>query len=69
MQALHELTKGKTLIMIAHRLNTVRNADRIFVIDNGRIVQEGNHETLMKEKDGLYSRFVLSRERADHWQI
>lgn len=69
MQALHELTKGKTLIMIAHRLNTVRNADRIFVIDNGRIVQEGNHETLMKEKDGLYSRFVLSRERADHWRI
>ena len=48
-QAIRNLTKEKTIIMIAHRLKTVRNADRIVVIDKGRIVRQGSHEKLMQE--------------------
>ena len=47
----------KTIIMIAHRLKTVRHADQILVIDHGRIVQQGNHETLLAEP-GIYADFV-----------
>jgi len=49
------LTEGRTTIVIAHRLSTVRNIERIIVIDNGKIVEEGNHEELMK-KDGIYAK-------------
>ena len=55
--ALDSLLEGRTSIVIAHRLSTVQNADRIFVIDAGRVVEEGTHEALMK-KGGLYSRLV-----------
>lgn len=48
-KAIRELTKGKTILMIAHRLSTVRAADQIIVLENGRIVQRGNHEELMRE--------------------
>lgn len=54
--------------MIAHRLKTVRNADQIFVIDRGRIVQRGTHQELM-EKDGIYRRFVDSRNQAIGWKL
>jgi ATP-binding cassette subfamily B protein len=52
-KAMKVLLKNRTSIIIAHRLSTVRNADRIFVVDNGRIIEEGNHRQLMK-KEGLY---------------
>ena len=68
MQAIEELTKKKTVIMIAHRLKTVRNADKIVVIDEGRIVQEGKHEELIKT-DGIYKKFVNTRELAVSWKI
>ena len=54
--AMKVLLKDRTSIVIAHRLSTVRNADRILVIDDGRIVEEGSHEELMKKEDGLYRR-------------
>lgn len=56
-EAISELCKGKTLLVIAHRLNTVRYADRILVVDAGRITQSGTHEELMSQ-DGLYREFV-----------
>ena len=63
MEAVSELTHDKTVIMIAHRLKTVRNADKIFVVDHGEIVQQGTHEELVAV-DGLYRRFVVERKRA-----
>jgi ABC-type multidrug transport system fused ATPase/permease subunit len=51
--ALEHLLAGRTAIVIAHRLSTVRNADRIYVIDEGRLVQEGSHEALIAQ-GGLY---------------
>jgi len=54
-RASEKLTEGRTTIVIAHRLSTVRNIERIIVIDNGKIVEEGNHEELMK-KDGIYAK-------------
>lgn len=68
MAAVQALTKEKTILMIAHRLKTIRNADQIFVIDKGRIVQNGTHDELMKQ-DGIYQRFVDSRIQAIGWKI
>ena len=68
MEAINALTKEKTIIMIAHRLKTVRNADQIVVIDKGRIVQQGTHNQLMKQ-EGIYKRFVDSREKAVSWKL
>ena len=66
--AIEELTKDKTVIMIAHRLKTVRNAEKILVLDHGEIVQEGRHEKLIKEK-GLYADFVETRKEAIGWKL
>ena len=66
--AISELTKSKTVIMIAHRLKTVRNANQILVLDKGRIVQRGTHESLMAE-GGLYADFVNMREKTVGWKI
>ena len=68
MEAIDALTKEKTILMIAHRLKTVRHADQIFVIDRGKIVQQGTHEELMKQ-EGIYQRFVISRKKAIGWKI
>lgn len=68
MDAIEALTKEKTIIMIAHRLKTVRHADQIVVVDKGRIVQRGNHDQLMKE-DGIYKRFVDARKKAVSWKL
>lgn len=67
-QAVAELTREKTVIMIAHRLKTVRNADQIVVLDKGRIVQRGTHDELMLET-GIYADFVGMRERAIGWKL
>lgn len=68
MEAMNELTHDKTVIMIAHRLKTVRNADRIYVVDGGRIVQQGTHDELVAQ-DGLYRRFVVERRQAAGWKV
>lgn len=62
------LVQGKTLIVIAHRLKTVQNADRILVLEHGKIVQQGKHEQLMKQ-EGIYKRFIQSRELAASWKL
>lgn len=65
-QAISELCRGKTLLVIAHRLNTIRNADQILVISDGRITQSGTHEELM-EAGGLYRDFVTVRQQSQGW--
>lgn len=67
-QALSELTVGKTVITIAHRLATIEHADQILVVDNGQIVQKGTHRELITQK-GLYQRFMQIREQAEEWSI
>jgi ATP-binding cassette subfamily B protein len=66
--AIEALTKEKTIIMIAHRLKTVRHADQIFVIDNGHIAQHGSHEELLQH-EGIYRSFVEGRKEAASWKI
>ena len=66
--AFEELSKNKTLIMIAHRLSTVMNADRIFVMDDGKCVESGNHEDLMK-KNGLYRRMFDEYTKSIEWKV
>ena len=68
MQAIHSLTKNKTIIMIAHRLKTVEHADQIIVLNQGRIVEQGKHQELLA-KQGLYSRFIQERRSAASWRI
>ncbi len=67
-EAIENLTKQKTIIMIAHRLKTVRNADQIVVIDKGKIVQQGKHEELVKQ-DGIYRGFITGRKQAVSWKL
>ena len=67
-QAISELTRGKTIITIAHRLATIENADRILVLDDGRVVQQGTHAQLVAE-EGKYRRFVEIRRQAEGWKI
>ena len=66
--ALTELTSGKTIITIAHRLATIENADQILVVEDGRIAEQGTHTELMKQ-DGVYRRFIEIREKAEGWRI
>ena len=67
-QAIEKLTEDKTVIIIAHRLKTVRNAQQIVVIANGRIAQRGTHQELMTQP-GIYADFVNIREKAVNWKI
>ncbi|SFC37453.1 ATP-binding cassette, subfamily B [Butyrivibrio sp. YAB3001] len=66
--AFEELSKDKTLIMIAHRLSTVMNADRIFVMDDGKCIESGNHDELMK-KNGLYKHMFDEYTRSIEWKV
>ncbi len=66
--ALSELTRGKTIITIAHRLATIQNASQILVVNDGRIVERGTHEELLRQ-NGVYRRFIEIRERAEGWRI
>ena len=67
-QAISELTIGKTVIVIAHRLATIEHADQILVIDKGQVVQKGTHRQLIQQ-DGLYRRFITIREQAEGWSM
>ena len=66
--AIEALTGGKTIIMIAHRLKTVRHANQILVVDHGKIVQHGTHEELIKQ-GVIYGDIVHSRKSAESWRI
>ncbi len=66
--AFEELSKDKTLIMIAHRLSTVMNADRIFVMNDGKCIEFGNHEELMS-KNGLYKHMFDEYTRSIEWKV
>jgi len=68
ISAIRELTRGKTLISIAHRIATVEDADKIIVLDAGRVVQEGTHSALRRE-NGIYRKFVEIRQKAEGWKI
>ena len=68
MEAIDELMKAKTIIMIAHRTKTVQNADQILVVDEGKVVQRGKHEQLKKE-EGIYRRSVCQREKTVSWKL
>ena len=67
-QAISELTIGKTVIVIAHRLATIEHADQILVVDKGQVVQKGTHQQLVQQ-EGLYRRFITIREQAEGWSI
>ena len=63
-----ELTRGKTIITITHCLATIRSADRILVVEDGRIAESGTHDELVKQ-NGVYCRFTAIREQAELWRI
>ena len=65
---LEELIKGKTVFMVSHRLYTIRNADEIWVLDKGKIVERGNHEELIKN-NGLYSDLINAKSKAESWKL
>ncbi|HEL1179364.1 TPA: ABC transporter ATP-binding protein [Streptococcus agalactiae] len=66
--AMEELTRNKTVIMIAHRLKTIKNANQILVLANGKITQRGTHEELI-QTDGIYKNFVEARQMAVNWKL
>lgn len=66
--AISALVHGKTIIIIAHRLATIQNADQILVLNEGEIVQKGTHDTLIEE-EGIYKKFMSIREAAESWSI
>lgn len=67
-KAISEITKDKTVIMIAHRLSSVKNVDKIYVVENGRIVEEGNHHTLI-DSGGIYSRMWGEFNQSIQWKV
>lgn len=67
-EAIESLTKNKTVIMIAHRLKTIRNADQIIVLKDGEIVERGSHEELIKN-NGLYSDLINAKAKAESWKL
>lgn len=67
-EAISELVRGKTLLVIAHRLNTIKGADNITVIEDGRVTQQGDHQALMAE-GGTYREYVELRERTNGWKL
>lgn len=67
-KSISEITKDKTVIMIAHRLSSVKSVDKIYVVENGRIVEEGNHHTLV-DSEGIYSRMWVEFNQSIQWKV
>ena len=67
-QAFESLVKGKTVIMIAHRLSTICHADQIYVMENGRVAEQGNHESLL-EQNGLYAKMWQNYQTSVEWKV
>lgn len=67
-QAMAALVRGKTVLMIAHRLHTIADADQILVLEHGRLIEQGRHADLMREA-GLYARFWERQEVSRHWRF
>lgn len=67
-EAIEQLTKNKTVIMIAHRLKPIRNSGQILVLKDGEIVERANHEELIKN-DGLYSDLINAKAKAESWKL
>lgn len=67
-EAIESLTENKTVIMIAHRLKTIKNADQILVLKDGKIVERGNHEELIKN-NGLYSALINAKAKEESWRL
>lgn len=67
-QALDHLMKGKTVFVIAHRLNTIQNADQIIVLNDGKIEEMGTHDDLLK-KQGHYYAMVQEQQKAKKWIV
>lgn len=68
-KALAELVKGKTVIMVAHRLKTIASADMIVVLEDGRVLQMGSHKELIDQKQGLYCHLWDLQQKAKNWNI
>lgn len=66
--ALARLVEGRTLIVVAHKLSTIQSADQILVLDEGRIVEQGEHQALLEER-GLYARLWSHRAKAAEWTL
>ena len=66
--AFSQLSKGKTVIMIAHRLSTVKNADKIYVIKDGEVAESGTNEELLKQK-GLFSHMWENYQTSTKWKV
>ena len=68
-EALNSLKKGRTTIVVAHRLSTIKNADEILVVSNGKIVESGNHEQLIKKRNGIYKKLYKSQFTDSNYDI
>lgn len=66
--AIDELSKGKTVITIAHKIGTIKNADQIIVLNNGEIIQKGKHKSLIKEP-GMYQEFIKIKRDSEGWRL
>ncbi|PSR89248.1 ABC transporter B family member 2 like [Actinidia chinensis var. chinensis] len=67
-QALDRLMKNRTTVMVAHRLSTIKNADQISVLQNGRIIEQGTHSSLVENKDGSYFKLISLQQQQQHYQ-
>ncbi|MBR8893607.1 ABC transporter ATP-binding protein, partial [Staphylococcus aureus] len=67
-QAIDELSKGKTVITIAHKLETIKNADQIIVLCDGEIIQRGSHDELI-QKPGMYQDFITIKSKSAGWKL
>lgn len=67
-KALNELLRGKTVLMIAHRLSTVVHADQICVLERGKIAEKGTHRELM-ERNGIYAKMFREYQSSVSWQV